>query len=336
MKENTNQTTNNPNTNNPNNQNSNNKNINNNLIQNPNIIQNINQSPNINNPKILIKNKPIKIINSPHKNSHTQTPTKKNINPLIKSFHKHEDQNINHRKEMEDKSYTNINFIEKNNHIISLFAIYDGHGGKIVSEYLYNNFDKILQSNIEKNNFIIEKSLNDSFKEVNENLEKIPNTKITGSTATVILIDNNILYCANVGDSQCYYISKDKITKLTDLHNCNNKDEVERVKKNKGMIFGNRVFGSLSLTRSIGDLDFKVYGVTAIPKIVKEVLSDFYSKYIILGSDGVWDVINENDLIDIEKNTNGVCKDFCEKIVNFAIQKGSKDNVSCIVIKIAN
>ena len=49
---------------------------------------------------------------------------------------------------MEDKSYTNINFIEKNNHIISLFAIYDGHGGKIVSEYLYNNFDKILQSNI--------------------------------------------------------------------------------------------------------------------------------------------------------------------------------------------
>ncbi len=336
MKENTNQTTNNPNTNNPNNQNSNNKNINNNLIQNPNIIQNINQSPNINNPKILIKNKPIKIINSPHKNSHTQTPTKKNINPLIKSFHKHEDQNINHRKEMEDKSYTNINFIEKNNHIISLFAIYDGHGGKIVSEYLYNNFDKILQSNIEKNNFIIEKSLNDSFKEVNENLEKIPNTKITGSTATVILIDNNILYCANVGDSQCYYISKDKITKLTDLHNCNNKDEVERVKKNKGMIFGNRVFGSLSLTRSIGDLDFKVYGVTAIPKIVKEVLSDFYSKYIILGSDGVWDVINENDLIGIEKNTNGVCKDFCEKIVNFAIQKGSKDNVSCIVIKIAN
>ena len=61
-----------------------------------------------------------------------------------------------------------------------------------------------------------------------------------------------------------------------------------------------------------------------------------YSKYIIVGSDGVWDVVNENDLIDIEKNTNGVCKDFCEKIVNFAIQKGSKDNVSCIVIKIAN
>ena len=86
MKENTNQTTNNPNTNNPNNQNSNNKNINNNLIQNPNIIQNINQSPNINNPKILIKNKPIKIINSPHKNSHTQTPTKKKYKSLNKKF----------------------------------------------------------------------------------------------------------------------------------------------------------------------------------------------------------------------------------------------------------
>jgi hypothetical protein len=29
--------------------------------------------------------------------------------------------------------------------------------GKIVSEYLYNHFDKKIQSNIEKNNFIIEK-----------------------------------------------------------------------------------------------------------------------------------------------------------------------------------
>ena len=329
------QNINNQNINNSNNQNLNNKNVNNNLIQNPNISPNINQN-NINNPKIQIKNKIIKIINSPHKNSQTQTPIKKNINPLIKSYYKYEDQNINYRKEMEDKSYININFLEKNNHTISLFAIYDGHGGKIVSEYLYNNFEKILQSNIEKNNFIIKKSLNDSFIEINENLSKIPNTKITGSTATVILIDNNILYCANVGDSQCYYISKDKITKLTDLHNCNNKIEVERIKKNNGMIFGNRVFGSLSLTRSIGDLDFKIYGVNAIPNIVKEVLREDYSKYIILGSDGVWDVVNENDLVDIEKNSGGVTKDFCERIVNFAIEKGSKDNVSCIVIKISS
>ena len=64
---------------------------------------------------------------------------------------------------MEDISYTNINFLKKNNHNISLFAIYDGHNGKLVSEYLYKNFDKILLSNLEKTNFKIGKSILESF-----------------------------------------------------------------------------------------------------------------------------------------------------------------------------
>ena len=52
---------------------------------------------------------------------------------------------------MEDITYTNINFIENKNHSISLFAIYDGHNGKFVSEYLNKNIPKILYSKIEKN-----------------------------------------------------------------------------------------------------------------------------------------------------------------------------------------
>ena len=254
-------------------------------------------------------------------------------NEIIKDYYKSEDQNISFRKEMEDKSYIKINIIEKENHKISLFAIFDGHGGKLVSDYLYNNYEKTLISILEKNNYNIEKSIKESFKEIDNNLEKIPNTKTIGSTATIILIDNNILYCANVGDSESYYISKDKIIKLTNLHNCNNKNEVERVKNSKGLIFGNRVFGMLNLTRSIGDFDFKIYGVINEPFIYKVNLIENYSKYVILGSDGVWDVINDSDLIQIEKKYGSLCKNFCNKIVEEAINKGSQDNISCIVIK---
>ncbi len=256
-----------------------------------------------------------------------------NNNEIIKDYYKSEDQNISFRKEMEDKSYIKINIIEKENHKISLFAIFDGHGGKLVSQYLYNNYEKTLISILEKNNYNIEKSIKESFKEIDNNLEKIPNTKTIGSTATIILIDNNILYCANVGDSESYYISKDKIIKLTNLHNCKNKKEVERVKNSKGLIFGNRVFGMLNLTRSIGDFDFKIYGVINEPFIYKVNLVENYSKYVILGSDGVWDVINDSDLIQIEKKYGSLCKNFCNKIVEEAINKGSQDNISCIVIK---
>ena len=254
-------------------------------------------------------------------------------NEIIKDYYKSEDQNISFRKEMEDKSYIKINIIEKENHKISLFGIFDGHGGKLVSDYLYTNYEKTLISILEKNNYNIEKSIKESFKEIDNNLEKKPNTKTIGSTATIILIDNNILYCANVGDSESYYISKDKIIKLTNLHNCNNKNEVERVKNSKGLIFGNRVFGMLNLTRSIGDFDFKIYGVINEPFIYKVNLIENYSKYVILGSDGVWDVINDSDLIQIEKKYGSLCKNFCNKIVEEAINKGSQDNISCIVIK---
>ena len=256
-----------------------------------------------------------------------------NNTEIIKDYYKSEDQNKSYRKEMEDKSCIKINIIEKENHKISLFAIFDGHGGKLVSEYLYNNYEKTLISILEKNNYNIEKSIKESFKEIDNNLEKIPNTKTIGSTATIILIDNNILYCANVGDSESYHISKDKIIKLTNLHNCKNKNEVERVINSKGLIFGNRVFGMLNLTRSIGDFDFKIYGVINEPFIYKVNLIENYSKYVILGSDGVWDVINDSDLIQIEKKYGSLCKNFCNKIVEEAINKGSQDNISCIVIK---
>ena len=280
---------------------------------------NINNNNTLNNDNIL--------------NNNNNNQTKSNYNSLIKDFSKYEEANLGIRKQMEDISYTNINFLKKNNHNISLFAIYDGHNGKLVSEYLYKNFDKILLSNLEKTNFKIGKSILESFKQINSQLKENPEAKNTGSTATIILIDNNILYCANVGDSQCYYISKEKIIKLTQLHNCNNLKEVDRIKKNKGIIFNNRIFGCINLTRTIGDIDFKEYGVTCIPDISKEILSENYSKYIILGSDGVWDVIDENDIINIEKKYGSNCSNFCKKIVQTAVDKKSQDNISCIVIK---
>ena len=292
---------------------------------------------NISKEKKNVKEKKIRIklkINSDINNQNIKNNTR--YNQYIKEYYKCENKNSKFRKEMEDITYTNINFMENKNHSISLFAIYDGHNGKFVSEYLNKNLPKILYSKIEKNEYQIEKSINETFKEINLNLEKIPNAKETGSTATLIIIDNNILYCANVGDSECYYITKDKIIQMTKLHNCKNIEEIERVKNNKGLFFNNRIFGSLSLTRSIGDTDYKEFGVSGIPNIKKEILTENYSKFIILGSDGVWDVIDESYLNQIEKE-NGIllnAKDFCEKIVSYSIEKGTQDNISCVVIKL--
>jgi serine/threonine protein phosphatase PrpC len=252
-------------------------------------------------------------------------------NSIIKSFFNCENPNLECRNSMEDYSYTNINFIDIENHKMSLFAIFDGHNGTIVSEFLQKNFAKTLKKNLEKNEFKIEKSIGDSFIEIDTQLKKNNELKMIGSTATIVLIDNNLIYCANVGDSTCFYLSIDEIKQLSIQHNTKNIKEVNRIKKNNGFVFNGKVFGSLSVTRAIGDFDFKEGGVIAIPTISKEEICD-KSKFVILASDGLWDVISKDDAFEMSKNMENA-KGFCEMLVKDAIDKGTGDNVSCIVIQ---
>ena len=105
--------------------------------------------------------------------------------------------------------------------------------------------------------------------------------------------------------------------------------------KSKGaIIFRQRVYGSLSLTRSFGDMEFKQYGVTAIPYITKIYADKNNVKYIVIASDGIWDAVNDKDLFKISnKLKGGTSEEFCNNLVNYAVEKGSNDNISCIVIR---
>ena len=321
-----------------NNQNQNNH-IQNNLINNEINIKeslNFNNLTNLNNKNNLFnfnnpnhQKKKIKLLLD--KNQKMNNNNNIRYNEIIKSFFKCENPNLECQKSMEDFSYTNINFIDIENHKMSLFAIFDGHNGTIVSEFLQKNFARTLRKNLEKSQFKIEESLGNSFIEIDSELKKNEKSKMTGSTATIVLIDNNLIYCANVGDSTCYYLSIDEIKQLSIQHNIKNKKEVDRIKKNNGLIFNGRVFGSLSVTRAIGDFDFKDAGVVAIPTISKEKICD-KSKFVILASDGLWDVISKDDAFEMSKNMENA-KGFCELLVKDAIDKGTGDNVSCIVIQ---
>lgn len=59
----------------------------------------------------------------------------------------------------------------------------------------------------------------------------------------------------------------------------------------------NRVGGSLAITRAFGDHALKRDGVTAKPFINKHVLRPF-DKFLVIASDGVWDVLEDQDAIN--------------------------------------
>ena len=149
-----------------------------------------------------------------------------------------------------------------------------------------------------------------------------------------VLFKDNKIYCANVGDSKAYIIYENKVQQISTDHKCDVEDERTRVLSMGGKINKNRIMGQLILTRTLGDLYVKQYGVINTPDIsVNEISNNM--KYIILASDGVWDVVELDTLLGMSQAGKNV-GEFCEDIVKLAISKGTKDNVSCIVISLKN
>ena len=119
---------------------------------------------------------------------------------------------------------------------------------------------------------------------------------------------------------------------ITIDHNCNNEKEVKRIKDKGGIVFRGRVFGTLMLTRSFGDKEMKKYGVLSTPDVyIKNIDED--DIFIVIASDGVWDVVEENEIFQMSKEKIS-SSDFSKKIVNLAKERDTHDNISCILIKL--
>jgi len=75
-------------------------------------------------------------------------------------------------------------------------------------------------------------------------------------------------------------------------HKTSEPTEIARVKQEGGSIMDGRVAGGLAITRALGDMAYKNFGVTAVPYVVKHVLRPF-DKHLVIASDGVWDTVND-------------------------------------------
>ncbi len=252
--------------------------------------------------------------------------TIQNKNTPFTSFSYHEDKNLKYRQSMEDIGVTLPNLT--NDYKTSLFGIFDGHGGNDVVKYIKDRVPEIIKKNL-IDLCPIEKCFINAFNKIDEEL-KFYDSEYTGSTATLVLIQDNKIYCANVGDSRAYIIYDNNIKQITVDHKCSVPEEAERIIKAGGKITKNRVQGQLVLSRSLGDLYVKKYGVTNLPDISMNKI-DYNIKYVVIASDGVWDVVDENTVLSMSKMKKNA-EDFCKELVKLAIEKETKDNVSCIVI----
>ena len=254
-----------------------------------------------------------------------------------------EDQNKNYKETMEDKGKSILNFNEKKNNI--LFTLFDGHGGDFVSNYLQEYFDKYLKKNIiNLTQNEIEKSFKKTFLEIDNSIkEKSINI---GSTGTIILIiqenDKKIIYGANVGDTRCTLFNEKNFERLTIDHRIDDNKEKGRIINSGGILKEGRINGTLMLSRVFGDFDLKKIGVKCDPFIFKkEIKNNIKNQFLILASDGIWDIIDEweikhyiSDICNDIKGNESVTMKICDKLVNESIHSGGWDNISVFTIKL--
>ena len=274
-----------------------------------------------------------KTMTSNKSNQETLPNEKQHFDLCFISYAYNEYPNLEHRKEMEDFHYIKALLFKKNS--CSYFGLFDGHSGKL---------HKILLKNLkEKNDLINQENINNivinSFEQIDKEINALNYKNETGSTGTVLLLfkdekspSGKSLLCANVGDSKAYLITKTEMKLITKDHKCNDPNEVQRIRDNGGVVFRERVFGTLMLTRSFGDKEMKKYGVLSTPDIFyKNIETD--DIFVIIASDGVWDVVEENEIFQMAQR--GIpSNDLSKKIVNLAKERETHDNISCIVVKL--
>ena len=97
-------------------------------------------------------------------------------------------------------------------------------------------------------------------------------------------------------------------------------------------------YPGLAMSRSIGDMDAKKVGVIPNPQIVEYTI-DFFSKYMLLASDGIWEFISNEEAMRIgnkyylRNDPKGLCHELTQKAIKLWEKKDVViDDITIIVV----
>jgi serine/threonine protein phosphatase PrpC len=253
-------------------------------------------------------------------------------------------------------SLLNLEGADKTKRNINLLAIFDGHGGPLISKYLSNVipqylYDKTIPKEIKPHSPKYYKYIQKLYDFIQEKIRnEIKESKMMGSTALIAQIYNhkniNRLQIINAGDCRAVLCNKDNIgIALSKDHKPLSFEENNRITQMGGQIIhlpndDPRIMG-LSVSRSLGDVDAKPY-VSHQPEVFNYII-DINDRFLILGCDGLWDVFDNQSAVDFVLSTmknnykyntdsKSLQKNIAARLATEAIRKGSTDNISCMIL----
>lgn len=290
---------------------------------------------------------------------------------LVKDSHSGENETLRYgvsamqgwRMNMEDAHITNLKIAEG----ISLFAVFDGHGGQEVAKFCgkYFTAELLKNENFSKANY--KTALEETFIKMDsilmgENaldlLKEFRNDAdghtFAGCTANVVLMTKTDIYCANAGDSRGYvYYKKGPVFALSSDHKPDVETEKIRIHNAGGYISEGRVNDNLNLTRAIGDLEYKKNPslkpeqqiISAFPDVLVKPIEKNMS-FLLVGCDGIWETLSADEICKTvetrinakaEANLVAICDEMLDRLIAKDTTEGTGcDNMSLIIIQFKN
>jgi len=236
---------------------------------------------------------------------------------------------------MED--YLVAEYRQVGEHDLGLFAIFDGHLGHTVPDFLRSHlFDNILSEPefLSDPKTAIQKAYQLTDEKILENASELGRGGSTAVTAILIGSDKSVkLVVANVGDSRAV-ISKNGVAEQLSVDHEPNMER-QTIEKKGGFVSNlpgdvPRVDGQLAVARAFGDRSLKKH-LSSEPYVIDETITE-NSDFLILASDGLWKVMSNQEAVDEikdSKDAQAAAKHLTEQAVN----RKSKDDISVIVVK---
>lgn len=155
---------------------------------------------------------------------------------------------------------------------------------------------------------------------VYEEAESKPELKGMGTTLVAAIFTENTTYILNVGDSRCYYFSKnDNLVQVSEDHSLvNDLIRIEGMEQEKAEAVGRHI-----ITRAVG-----IWPV--VEGDIYELNDEF--KYLMLSSDGLHDYVDDEKMIDILMDNRSTGKKL-EELVDAANGAGGYDNITVILVE---
>lgn len=191
------------------------------------------------------------------------------------------------------------------------FGVMDGHGGDRVARFCERH---LLEEVSKGNHQDVSAALVDAFHRMDELLGDRhlieEDAHCAGCTANLCCVLQNVIVCANAGDSRAVLCRGGRAIPLSQDHKPNNPEERTRIKKAGGRVIQfpanvYRVNGKLNLSRSIGDLRYKQNPgltpdeqmISATPDVRVEPRQQ-QDEFLVIACDGIWDVMRNQEVVD--------------------------------------